>query len=381
MTPRKRIDGMGSRKKQVVLVGAGHAHLHVAARAEHFTGAGIRLVLIEPGMFWYSGLATGMLAGQYSPQVDQIDPEPLIRRGGGDFLRDRLTGIDRRRRVVTLASGDTVEYDALSLNIGSEIDAEGTPGAREHAWTVKPISDLWRLRQHLETRLMKPSRAPTSAIIVGGGPTGCEIAACLRALASRRGGEIRLRVLSRADRLAAGLPPRASRTLTRHLLRHGVEVSCSWPVDRIEDGGVIHADGRQLLADVIVFATGLRAPSLLKSLDLPLDGDGSLRVRSTLQSVGDDRVLAVGDCASLEAYQLPKLGVFGVRQGPVLLRNLLCLIQGGRLERYRPQRRCLMILNLGCGQALAIYGGLHWLGGLSFWIKDHIDRRFMARYR
>jgi NADH dehydrogenase FAD-containing subunit len=104
-------------------------------------------------------------------------------------------------------------------------------------------------------------------------------------------------------------------------------------------------------------------------------------VGSTLPSIADARLFAAGDCASLEGYRLPKLGVSGVRQAPILLHKLVALLGGRPLMQYRPQSRYLTFLNLGCGRALAVYGNLHWLGRFSYWIKDRIDRRFLARYR
>ena len=65
--------------KHVVLVGAGHAHLHVAKCAAAFG----RLTLIDPGLFWYSGIATGMLGGTYDRADDVIDPKTLVERHGG----------------------------------------------------------------------------------------------------------------------------------------------------------------------------------------------------------------------------------------------------------------------------------------------------------
>jgi NADH dehydrogenase FAD-containing subunit len=78
---------------------------------------------------------------------------------------------------------------------------------------------------------------------------------------------------------------------------------------------------------------------------------------------------------------IPKLGVFGVRQAPVLRHNLVAGLLGRQLQSYRPQKRWLMILNLGDGSALAVYGQFHWRGRLSFRVKDWIDRRFLAQYR
>lgn len=372
---------MSPQRRQVVLVGAGHAHLHVAAHAAELARDGISLVLVDPGTFWYSGLGTGMLAGQYDAREDQVDPEQLVRREGGHFVRDRMTGLDARERTVALASGDTLEYDALSLNVGSKVDTACIPGADDHAWTVKPISNLWRLRQALGDRFRSPSSEPLRVLVVGGGPTGCEVAACMDSLASRHGAATEVSLVTRGDRLLSGYSPAASQALTSFLRHRGIHIVCPWPVRQIEEGTVVGEDGQRIHADIIVVATGLVAPPLLECLGLPLDEREGLRVRDTLQSTGDDDVFAAGDCASLEGHRLPKLGVFGVRQAPILLHNIAALLQGRPLKAYRPQKRYLMILNLGCGSGLAIYGRLHWLGRLSYRVKDHIDRRFLDRYR
>ncbi len=372
---------MSAKTTHVVLAGAGHAHLHLAARARELDRAGIRLTLIDPGAFWYSGLATGMLAGQYDAPADQVDPARLIQAGGGAFLRDRLIQVDPGRRLALLASGDALQYDCLSLNIGSEVDTHPIPGADEHAWTVKPIRNLWRLRTQLEERLRTPSTRPPRIVIVGAGPTGCEVAACSAALARRCGRKAEVVLVSRADSILTGFPPGAAQAMRDALTRRGVEILTGSTVQRIEAGPVILDDGRRLRADLTLVATGLRAPRVLEHFGVPLGREGAVRVKPTLQSTGDDRIFAAGDCASLEGHSLPQLGVFGVRQAPVLRHNLVAGLLGRQLQSYRPQKRWLMILNLGDGSALAIYGRFHWRGRLSFRVKDWIDRRFLAQYR
>ncbi|HKH27194.1 MAG TPA: hypothetical protein VKA61_02540, partial [Sphingomicrobium sp.] len=74
--------------KRVVLVGAGHAHLYTLKHARAVTERGYECVLIAPGDFWYSGLATGMLGGHYPPSLDRIDVGALATRGGGRFVND-----------------------------------------------------------------------------------------------------------------------------------------------------------------------------------------------------------------------------------------------------------------------------------------------------
>ena len=82
-----------ARQPTIVLVGAGHAHLHIAARAQAYRDAGARLLLIDPGEFWYSGMATGLLGGEFDPDEDRIDPNALMQASGGAFIREAVTRI------------------------------------------------------------------------------------------------------------------------------------------------------------------------------------------------------------------------------------------------------------------------------------------------
>lgn len=100
-----------------------------------------------------------------------------------------------------------------------------------------------------------------------------------------------------------------------------------------------------------------------------------------LRCVGDERLFGGGDCVAYQGGHLPKLGVFAVRQGPVIYRNLQAALNGGRLSRYRPQRRFLYVLNLGDGTGLAVYGSLAWGGRLAWRLKHRLDKSFVDRHR
>ena len=100
-----------------------------------------------------------------------------------------------------------------------------------------------------------------------------------------------------------------------------------------------------------------------------------------MQSIADPRVFAAGDCADYQPRALPKLGVFGVKAAEVIHHNLLASLQQRPLRPYQPQRRWLAILNLGNGQGLLLWWRFWWRGRFSAWLKNRIDRRFMAQYR
>jgi NADH dehydrogenase FAD-containing subunit len=362
----------------IVLAGAGHAHLYILKRAAEFRRRGIALTMIAPEAFWYSGLATGMLGGRYAPELDQVDVEAMVRRGGGQVVRDRVRHIDVDGRRIDLESGASVAYDVLSLDVGSA--PPEIPGATDRVYAVKPISNLLRLRDEVRRLAALPDRSPVRIVVAGGGPAGCEVAANFIALAKTGRRPLKISIVTRQNRLLAGLPATAGTLMERRLLQDGVDISYGATVRSIEHGFAVTRVGRAPF-DILVNATGLKPSPVVGAMDLPTGAGGGLLVDRYLRSVGDPRIFSGGDCVSFAERDLPKLGVYAVREAPVLLRNLLATQDGRRLKPYAPQRRALMILNLGDGTGLAIRGSWALRGRAFAWIKDWIDRAFLRRYQ
>ena len=365
---------MGGR---ILLLGAGHAHLLVLRRAAEIVRRGHSLAVVAPGAFWYSGLATGVLNGERAPEEDQVDVAALAARGGAGFHPGLVAGLDRATRRVLLADGSALPYDALSFALGS-----GTvplPGAEEmpdRVFPVKPIANLWALRRALETRFARGQRV--QAVVAGAGITGVEVAASMAGLAARRGGALRVTILSGEGRPLQGLPEGVAARLLKRLAGRGVSVAQGRAT-------AVHADRLDTTVgsvgfDLLAVATGLRPPPLLASLGLPLGADGGLAVDARLRSPGDARIHGAGDCIALADQALPRAGVFAVRQAPVLLQNLVAAAEGTRPRNFRPQRRYLWIMNLGDGTGFASYGALHGRGKLALRWKDWLDRRFLTGF-
>lgn len=366
----------------IVLVGAGHAHLHVAANAAQLIDAGARVTLLSSGNFWYSGMASGMLGGEYSDDDDRLDPAALIEQAGGRFIADRVVAIDREERVLHLAKGDPLSFDLLSLNLGSRVDTPPISGIEEAAgvWPAKPIDGLLRLRELLESALADSAPLPCLAVI-GGGPTGVELAANLLALSERYGRKFDISLISASNRLLEHSPRSASAWLAKRLRRRGLKIEMAASAVTYHQGMLTLDDGMQLPADHIVMSTGLVAPLLINDMDLEHHPHHGLAVTPALHTLYDNRIFAVGDCAWLKDSPYPKLGVFGVRQAPILLHNLVAHLQNKPFEEFRPQRRYLSILNLGDGRGMALWGRLWWSGRLALKTKRRLDRDFMQQYR
>lgn len=360
--------------KRAVLAGAGHAHLYTLKRAAEFVRRGFEIVLVSPDRFWYSGLATGMLGGFYDPALDQIDAGKMIERGGGRHLQDSVTAIEPHGRCLTLASGLTLNYDLLSFNVGSIGTA--FPGSHERVVDIKPIANLAKLRGVLEKRT-----EPARIVVAGAGPSGCEIAANIRALLRRRGLSGEVILLCAGNEPLPGASQQVRARITAFLRRQNVEIKTHARVVSIAGDRVRLADGEEVVFDFAINATGLKPPPLLRESGLPVDADGALVVNEFLQSTGSENVFGGGDCVATQSGHLDKVGVYAIREAPILYRNLLASLTGEGLQRFTPQKRYLLILNLGDGTGLATWGHWHWQSRLAFRWKDYLDRKFLAEFQ
>ena len=364
---------MSAARKTAVLLGAGHAHLQIIQSARRFNERGHRLVVVAPQHFYYSGLATGVLGGEYEPALDRVDVAALAARCGAEFVEGRVVGLDRHARVLRLQDGGSVSYDALSINLGSEpppIAGDDAPSA----YSVKPILRLFDLRHDLEADF-SAGLAPR-VVVAGGGATAAEIAANICGLAGRRGARVDI-TLAVAGAHLAQMPRGAARALLDKFGRRGIVVRKDFRVVRLAEGTAIGESGETLPFDRFVNATGLDPRSLPEGADLPVGEDGAMAVDRHLRSPADPRIHGGGDGVVVEGHALPRIGVYAIRQAPILLDNLLASLDGTPATAFRPQRRYLWIVNLGDGTALAMRGRLWWRGRLAFRLKDWIDRRFL----
>ena len=368
--------------KDLVLVGGGHTHVHVLKSFGLKPMPGVRLTLIGRDVETpYSGMIPGFVAGHYSFDECHIDLAWLCASTGARLVRGEATGIDRARRQVLLKDGPAVSYDLLSIDVGSAPNLETIPGAREWATPVKPIAELARHWTDFLER-MKTWLGPLDVAVIGGGAGGVELALAIdhRLRAVAKGAQVQVTVVTK-DEILTGQAAAARRRMRAIFQRRGLRLLEKAATVRIERGAVQLESGKWLHADAVFVVTEASAAPWFAETGLPLDQRGFLAVEDTLRSTGDERVFAVGDCATVLKHPRPKAGVFAVRQGPPLTENLRRVLLGQAPEPFVPQTHYLSIIGTGDGRAMATRGGWAIEGAWVWRWKDHVDRKWIRLYQ
>ena len=371
--------------KHLVLAGLGHAHLFVleALRKGELTDA--RVTLVCPAEYDYSGMISGVVAGMYEPTEARLPPESISRAAGAEWVFGKVRQIDAAAKKVLLDDGTLISYDLLSVDVGSRPAGDDLPGVREHAIPVKPVRQTLRFRSAAAqvTEAATPAR-PAKIVVVGGGASGTEISLCLQAAFAARFGRDRFRItiVQREDVLLPGAPTGLRSRALSELKRRRVEVRTGLDVCGVEEDEIVLSGRERIPYDALLWATGPRTPTLFRRSGLPVDEEDYLRVSPCLQVEAHPEIFGAGDCVAIRGYPwVAKAGVYAVREGPVLARNLIAVLQGEELEKYQPQRDWLSLLNTGDGRALFSYKGVAYHGRPAWWLKNWIDRRFVRRFQ
>ena len=368
--------------RHLVLIGGGHAHVHVLKRFGEKPLEDARVTLVGRDVETpYSGMIPGFVAGHYSFEECHIDLAKLCARSGAELVHAEATGIDRAGRRVLLKDQPALAYDLLSIDVGSAPNVGAIAGAEQWAIAVKPIAELGRRWLEFSQR-MATWQGPLNVMVIGGGAGGVELALAIDHRLREIATAAKLQVtLATRDEILAAQAAAARRKLRAIFHRRGVRLLEHAGAECIEHGAVRLEDGKWHQADAVFVVTEASAAPWFADTGLPLDERGFLAIDDTLASTGDDRIFAAGDCATVLAHRRPKAGVFAVRQGPPLADNLRRVLGGERPRPFVPQSRFLSILGTGDGRAVATRGDWAIEGRWVWWWKDHIDRKWMRMYR
>jgi selenide,water dikinase len=373
--------------RDLVLVGGGHSHVVALRMLAMQPEAGLRITLICTDIDTpYSGMLPGYISGHYSFDEVHIDLARLASFAGARFIRGEVTGVDRAGQRVQVRGRPPVPYDLLSINTGSTPNMQKVEGAQANAVPVKPIAQFNQRWLSLLERV-RGLRERFTIAVVGGGAGGVELVLSMQYRLRRE-----LQSLGKSADLLQFVLLTAGETIlpthnasvrarfVRVLGERHVAVHNRAEVTQVSPGCLHTQDGRTFDADETLWVTQAGGPAWLQGTGLALDADGFIQVNDRLQTLQDPKIFAAGDVAAFTDRPLEKAGVFAVRMGAPLQKNLRLALRGQPLVSWQPQRSWLALISTGDQYAVASRGSIGFAGAWVWRWKDWIDRRFMRKF-
>ncbi len=373
--------------KDLVLIGGGHSHLSVLKYFAMNPVPGLRLTLITRDLHTpYSGMLPGYIAGHYQYDEAHIDLRPLAQFAQARIYHAEVNDLDLENNNVICAGRPPIHFDLISINIGSRPATLHIPGAENFAMPVKPIDRFLTQWDQLTDKIID-SKNDFHLAVVGGGAGGVEMALAtqyrlfqLLKQQNRSNDFLSIDLYCSSDHILPTHNKQVRTRFSRILKQRNIKIHTSHRIKEVQQRYLVNDNGEQHPADAVLWVTNASAPTWLADTGLDVDTEGFITVNDYLQSTSHKSVFAAGDIAAVVNHPRPKSGVFAVRQGPPLARNLARAAQNEPLKPFTPQKNFLGLISSGDKYAIASRSNWSLEGAWLWKIKDWIDRRFMDNF-
>ena len=375
---------------RVVIVGAGFGGL-LAART--LAKSPVQIILIDRQNFHtfqpllYQVATAGLSPGEIAAPIRWI----MRNRRNVEVLMSEVQDFDLARRVVKLPDAE-IPYDYLIVASGASHAYFGHDEWEPFAPGLKTIEDALEIRRRVLLAFELAERQASSEkeqvqlnfVVVGGGPTGVELAGTLAEIASRAltnefrtidPRKTRIVLLEGGPRILPSYPEDLSRSAEEQLKRLGVEVHTSAMVTNVTPGAV-HMGETQLSAAVVLWAAGVAASPLGKKLGAPVDRAGRVMVNPDLSLPGHPEVFVIGDLATLKdenGKMLPGVAPVAMQEGKATAHNIAAELRGEPRKNFHYFNKG-NLATIGRAAAVAEFGKIHISGFLAWlaWLFIHV---------
>lgn len=356
--------------EDIVLVGGGHAHLGILNELRKQVSTN-QITLISASTYqYYSGMFSGYSEGLYSEEDVRINLEKVCHQADVKFVEDTIIKIDVANRKLIGVSGKKYSFRVVSFDIGSSIQSLDESVEQIN---IKP--------NFIFPEEINQFRTTPFPIVLGGGAAGVEMALSVQAWRRKNGYSPNVTIISSSS-LLSSVNKKASLKIQKIVKQKGIQVYEKDEIMNVRGQEVMTKSGNRLAYSHIFPLTGPQANFLFKTSKVPIDSKGFLLVENTLQVENIPWLFGAGDCVSISSNpNLPKNGVYAVRQGPVLWGNINRYLTGEKLINFKPQEKFVSILSVGQNEGLFTYGDNAIYGKWAWRLKHWIDHQFMKKFK
>ena len=364
-------------KRHVVIVGGGFAGLGCAQKlAEHDH---VHTTLIDRNNYHqFQPLLYQVATSQLAPSdIAHSLRAVFVDNDNVDVKLAEITEVDPTTKTVTASDGQQWSGDMLVLAAGSQPNFFKTPGAREYSFPLYSLDDATNLRsrilalfEHVDRNPQLIQRGALNFVIVGGGPTGVEVAGAIADMINVTvpavyrdldAGAARIHILDFGDALLKPFSDKAHAYVAKVLEEKGVEIHLRTGVKEVCSGHAVFSDGSNIATRCVVWGGGIKAAALAEDGDLAGGRGGRVDVQPDLTLAGHEGVYVIGDVANIpdeDHGTLPQLGSVALQSGTWAAKNILAEFEGKPRKPFKYHDRGIMAM-IGRGAAIGEVGKHH----------------------
>jgi len=376
-----------SNKTKILIIGNGFGGVYALKNLHKYlrNNQNVELSMIgEKNYFLFTPLLHEVATGGINP-MNIIEPiRKVLRCYLKNFYLGKAEKINLQNKTVLV--GETlVSYDYLVIASGSETNFFNTPGADKYAFTLKSIDDAIKIKNHCVMQMERASHVEDTVtrkkmlkfVIVGGGPTGVELAAEMEELVRETFShyyrkkvvdDVSIVLVQRGPELVPQFGKRIREKSLAVLQNKGVEVMLNSAVKKISSSDVIVNEDTKIYTETVVWVAGVQPSSFKFDEQVEQAPDGKLIISESLQLENHENVFAIGDISTFKDKNaaLPALAQVAEKEAKKVAKNIKLLLEGSEPEKFSYQSSG-NLMSLGQWMAVGEIGRFSFSGHLAWW--------------
>lgn len=363
---------MSKTKFKALIVGGGFGGIKTALELSQDSRFSITVLTHKPTFRYYPSLyqtATGGSRKATSiPIKDIFEDYPSVK-----VVVDSAKSVDREKKFILADSGDKHEYDVLVLALGMKTNYFGIPGLEESAFGIKTNSEAERLKKHIHKHITNNKHPDLNYVVVGGGPTGVELAGVLGEYVAKvcnhhgvSKSSIHVDLVEASPRLLAMMPKIVSKRVANHLRKLGVKLYLNSAVKSLNDDELMVND-KPIRSHTVIWTAGTSNNEFFSNNGFQIAGNRKVRVDQFLQA--ERGVYVIGDNADTPYSGLAQTALY---DGVYIAENIIRLANNEYPIPYEAKRP-VYVLPAGPKWAAVVWGRLYFFGRVGWWLRRASD--------
>lgn len=358
-------------KQKVLIVGGGFGGIKAALDVAEDVRFSVTLISDRDTFEYHPTLyhtATGGLTSQSQIPLSTIFANKYV-----EVIKDKAATLDKRAKTLKTTSGKTFSYDVIIFSLGVVTNYFGIKGLAEYSFGIKSIEDIEKFKTHIHKQLTDERKPDMRYIIVGGGPTGIELAAALPSYLHRimknheiRARNVRVDLVEGAPRLLPRMPKAISRSVRKRLRMLGVRLHLGKAVEGATAEG-LNVGGKSLRSNTIIWTAGMANHPFFTENHFALGPRGKVAVNVYLQA--DDDVYVIGDNANTPYSGMAQTALY---DGAFVAKNLKRVADERDMLPYKP-RKPVYVIPVGQGWAAVLWGKVKFYGWFGWFLRRAAD--------